>query len=139
MAIDERARYALHDRLRDVLGPEEATTLMAALEPLGWTDVARRGDLTDLRGEMTELRGEMTDLRGEMTELGAELRGEMAELRAELRGEMAELRAELHGEMAQLGGALRSEMAAHTRTVVFAMIGTNATLVALAFAAARLA
>jgi predicted nucleic acid-binding Zn-ribbon protein len=128
MAIDERARYALHDRLRDVLGPEEATTLMAALEPLGWTDVARRGDLTDLRGEMTELRGEMTDLRGEMTELGAELRGEMAELRAELRGEMA-----------QLGGALRSEMAAHTRTVVFAMIGTNATLVALAFAAARLA
>ena len=52
---------------------------MELLPPVGWNDVARRGDISELRGEM------------------AELRGEMAEFRAELRGEMAELRAEVHG------------------------------------------
>jgi hypothetical protein len=103
MAIDERARFALHTRLRDVLGEEEATTLMSGLAPRTWDEVATRQDLEALRA----------DLRAEM----ADLRAEMAGLRADLRGEMA----------------------FQTRTVVFAMIGTNATLVALAFAAARLA
>jgi hypothetical protein len=96
MAIDERARFALHSRLRDVLGEEEATTLMSGLAPRTWDEVAKREDLEALR---------------------ADLRAEMADLRADLRGEMA----------------------SQTRTVVCAMIATNATLVALAFAAARLA
>ena len=35
MAVDERARHELHGRLDDVLGLEEATTLMSLLPPVG--------------------------------------------------------------------------------------------------------
>lgn len=66
--------------------------------------------------------------RDDLATLGSELRGEMAELRSELRGEMAELRSEI--------ATASSET---IRTIVFAMLATNATLVGLVFAAVRLA
>ena len=45
MAIDEGSRHRLYQRLDQVLGSEEATTLMAHLPPVGWADVATRHDL----------------------------------------------------------------------------------------------
>jgi hypothetical protein len=48
MAITEETRHHLHQRLEQVLGPEEATTLMAHLPPVGWADVATRHDLDHL-------------------------------------------------------------------------------------------
>ena len=62
MAVDERARHELHGRLDDVLGREEATTLMSLLPPVGWADVATKHDLDSLR---IELRAEIGQLRGE--------------------------------------------------------------------------
>lgn len=94
MELDD-ARFALHARLRDVLGDEEATTLMAALPGSDRTQLVTTADLD--RGL-------------------SEVRVEVAEVRADLRGEMA----------------------LQTRTLVVALIGSNATLAALAFAAARL-
>lgn len=49
MAIDERARHELHRKLEEVLGAEEAATLMAHLPPVGWADVATKQDLAQLR------------------------------------------------------------------------------------------
>jgi hypothetical protein len=49
MAIDEQARHELFKRLEDVLGGREASTLMAHLPPVGWADVATKGDLEALR------------------------------------------------------------------------------------------
>lgn len=89
MAIDEPTRYRLHQRLDEVLGPDEAAALMACLPPLGWGDVATKADLTLLE----------------------------AKLRAEFRGELS----------------------AQTRTLLLGFLGSNITLAALAFAAARLA
>lgn len=104
MSVTDHDRRALFDRLLAVLGPTEAETMMELLPPVGWSDVARRGDLALLRGEMAELRA---DLREEMSELRAELRGEVGDVRgeisvlrgeiAEVRGEVAELRAEVRG------------------------------------------
>ena len=48
MAIGERDRHRLYDRLEQVLGSEEATILMAHLPPLGWADVATKRDLDAL-------------------------------------------------------------------------------------------
>lgn len=45
MAIDERSRHQLYLRLEQVLGSEEAETLMSHLPPVGWADVATKRDL----------------------------------------------------------------------------------------------
>ena len=129
MDLDDRSRLALHQRLAQVLGRDEAATLMAHLPPVGWHDVATKRDLDALGAE---LRGEIAGLRGEMAQQGAGLRGEMVQQGAELRGEIAGLRGEIHQEMSKF-----------TRTVVLAVVATNAagimTAAGLAFAAARLA
>ena len=63
MAIDERARHALHSRLAAVLGEVEATTLMAHLPPVGWVEVATVRDLDHLadrlRAELYEQLGNL--------------------------------------------------------------------------------
>ncbi len=48
MAISEESRYHLYQRLEEVLGVEEATTLMEHLPPVGWADVATKRDLDAL-------------------------------------------------------------------------------------------
>jgi len=48
MAVDERARHELHRKLEEVLGSEEAATLMSHLPPVGWADVATKHDLAQL-------------------------------------------------------------------------------------------
>lgn len=45
MATDERSRHELYARLEQVLGSEEAATLMEHLPPVGWADVATKHDL----------------------------------------------------------------------------------------------
>ena len=58
MAIDERARHQLFQKLEQVLGPDEASILMEHLPPVGWADVATKRDLEHLR---VELRAEFRD------------------------------------------------------------------------------
>ena len=48
MAITEENRHLLYTRLTEVLGREEATTLMEHLSPVGWADVATERDLDNL-------------------------------------------------------------------------------------------
>lgn len=52
MLIDEASRHALHNRLDEVLGPDEAVCLMAHLPPVGWADVATKQDLALLEARM---------------------------------------------------------------------------------------
>ena len=62
MALDERARHELHRKLEEVLGADQANTLMEMLPPVGWADVATKRDLDalesrfDLRLEAVEHR-----------------------------------------------------------------------------------
>ncbi|MGH2703153.1 MAG: hypothetical protein ACRDJ2_15430 [Actinomycetota bacterium] len=48
MAIDERSRHALHTKLEELLGPEDASVLMEHLPPVGWADVATKRDVDNL-------------------------------------------------------------------------------------------
>lgn len=60
MAISEESRHHLYQRLEEVLGPEQARTLMEHLPPVGWADVATRRDIDDLR---VATRRDIGDLR----------------------------------------------------------------------------
>jgi len=62
MAIGERDRHRLYDRLEQVLGAEEATILMAHLPPVGWADVATKHDL-DALAERNRLEHEALEQR----------------------------------------------------------------------------
>ncbi|MDQ3354422.1 MAG: hypothetical protein M3507_08090 [Actinomycetota bacterium] len=48
MPVDERSRHQLFNHLDDVLGPEDAATLIEHLPPVGWADVATKRDLDAL-------------------------------------------------------------------------------------------
>jgi hypothetical protein len=59
MTVTERQRLELYERLGETLGRECAEVLMEYLPPVGWSDVARRSDLADVRTEVAGLRGDM--------------------------------------------------------------------------------
>lgn len=105
MTINEQLRHQMYSRLVEVLGADEATTLMEHLPPIGWADVATRRDLDTFA-----------------TELRAELRAGLAEMR----GEMGELR----GEIGTLWGDFHSQL----RSTMAAAVTVNATVVGIAAA-----
>lgn len=67
-------QLALQDRLREVLGPDPAATLMAMLPQRD--ELATKNDLLEVRDE----------LRGELAAFRVELKGEMSELRSDMNG-----------------------------------------------------
>jgi hypothetical protein len=52
MAVDERARHRLFLKLDEVLGAEDATTLMETLPPIGYDELATKQDLEALKHEL---------------------------------------------------------------------------------------
>ena len=119
MAITQRDRRKLYDRLEAQLGPDEAATLMELLPHQPADELVTTTHLhnemgmlrTDFRSEIAEFR---TELKGDMAELRTELKGDMAELRTEVKGEIADLRADMAGLRTEVKGeiaGLRGEMA----------------------------
>ena len=96
MDVYERSRHELHQRLREVLGPDEAGTLMAHLPPVGYSDLATKADLRQL-GERLELR---------MDAMSHELRGEIEQVRAEMQKMGRSLMLSFITVMAVLNGIL---------------------------------
>ncbi len=120
MTISEESRHRLYGRLEEVLGEEQAATLMEHLPPVGWADVATRRDVdhaaAELRAEAAVQGGE---LRSAMTTLGSELRIEMAGMESRLRSELGRVRADL-------------------RTLFLALLGLQLSGAGLAVAVSRL-
>src|SRR5687767_14090979 len=79
MAIDERARHELHRKLEEVLGANEAATLMSHLPPVGWADVATKHDLALLEERMNLRFESMEDrIDGKLARLEGRLIDRMA-------------------------------------------------------------
>jgi uncharacterized membrane protein len=52
-------RRELYGALEQSLGQHPAAILMAHLAPVGWVDLATKGDIAELRGEIAQLRASM--------------------------------------------------------------------------------
>ena len=66
MSVSEPARLALYNRLGEVIGPENAETLMSSLPLQPAAQLATKDDIADFRTEMHELRTEIHELRTEV-------------------------------------------------------------------------
>ena len=77
MAITEHDRHRMYQRLEEVLGSEEAATLMEHLPPVGWADVATKRDLDHLRVDIEQVR---TGIDHMANKLRAEWRRDMNRL-----------------------------------------------------------
>ena len=73
MTASEHERHELAAKLEELLGPDQAATLMEHLPPVPWDALARQDDLLALRHDVDGLRGDVDGLKGEL--LG--LRGEV--------------------------------------------------------------
>lgn len=90
MTISDQTRHQLYQRLEDVLGVNEAATLMEH-PPVGWADVATKHDLDQLqsstRFELAKVWGEFGRVRADIAGLRAEVYEEVGKLRGEIRGQ----------------------------------------------------
>ena len=117
MLVDESRRLALLNRLSEVLGDEEARTLIECLPPVRWEQLATKDDvraseeriLTEMNGRFAGVEGKFAQVEGCFERVWAEF--------ATIRGEYAEHR----GEMAL-------QMARQTRTMVVIMSGFMLTI-----------
>lgn len=96
MSVTNERRHDLHNRLDEVLGREEATTMMDYLPPVGWADVATKNDLSTLAG----------DLRSEMRELRLDLTAQMHQMSAGLYKSQRDIVIAMIGSQLAVGGLL---------------------------------
>jgi hypothetical protein len=76
MSVDERSRHQLYQRLQEVLGAEEAATLMEQLPPGGASRVATKDDLEALENRLlTEIHRTARALTLSLTTIMAVLNG----------------------------------------------------------------
>ena len=128
MAIDERSRHGLYLKLEQVLGPEEATTLMEHLPPVGWADVATKHDLGEVRADVEKFRADMEKFR-------VDTKHDFEQLRVDTKHDLEQaIQASTHA----LTASFRGELVALQRHMVFAMTGSMVSMAALAFAVAQL-
>jgi hypothetical protein len=130
MTTGIRDRHTLYVRLREVLGDEQAATLMELLPP-DREQLATKADVlavkTDLQEVKTDLQDVKTDLQADIAELKAEVAGLKADF-ADMKSSMVKFDERLW----EFHGALRSQ----TRTFVTATVSSMIGVGGLAFAAA---
>ena len=133
MAVDEQARFELHQLLIEALGTSGAGSLMEYLPPVGWADVARKADLAHLatKAEMADVRTEIADLRSEVRTEITGVRIEIAGLRTEFRTEIADLRTEVRTGGASLRAELSNQLRAQTWRMMAVMVPALLGLAAL--------
>ena len=103
MTASEHERHELAAKLEELLGPDQAATLMEHLPPVPWDALARQDDLLALRHDVDGLRGDVDGLRHDVDGLRHDvdgLRGDVDGLRGDvdgLRGDVDGLKGELLG------------------------------------------
>ena len=114
MVASANDRHRLHARLEQLLGAEDAATLMEQLPPSPWDDLATKADLRLVR---------------------VELREEMRGLRDDFRGDLGRMEERLKEHVGQ---RIKASVGDSTRLLFFSLLTSQATLVGAVIAAAKL-
>lgn len=101
MNASERERHELATRLEELLGADQAATLMEHLPPVPWDALARREDLLALRSDVDELRVDVDGLRTDVDGLRTDVDG----LRTDVDGLGRRVNA-VKGELRELRGTV---------------------------------
>ena len=64
MTISEAQQFDMQVGLRSSLGDDVANTLMEHLPPSGWSDVARKQDIVDIRQDLIRINGTLKVIIG---------------------------------------------------------------------------
>lgn len=124
MLVDESRRLELLDRLREVLGEEEARTLIECLPPVRWEQLATKDDVRASEERLlTEMNGRFANVDGKF----ANVDGKFAQVEAGFERVWAEF-ATIRGELAEHRGEIALAMARQTRTIVVIMSGFMLTI-----------
>ena len=125
LTIAEHDRWLLHNRLRDVIGSQEADILMEHLPPAGWNHLATKQDLELTTALLRQ------DLQSEISGFRQELKSEMSEVRLELKTEISAVRLELKTEIADVRVEMERGFRSQTWKMVTSMIATQSISVAI--------
>jgi hypothetical protein len=128
MAVDERSRRVLYDRLEEVLGVGQGDTLMQYLPPVGWAEVATRRDVEEsaaaVRRNIVEVDQRLSQ---RFDRLDAELAHRFASIDARFDRLEDRLEDRFARQSAEITAAFRGEITAamtlQTRQTLFAIIG----------------
>lgn len=94
MATTQAQRASLFNTLTELMGTEDAETLVHQLPPGGWDSMATKDDLKVLGAAfvaaLADFRVEVTDFRVEVTNARAEDRNALADFRVEVTNALAE-------------------------------------------------
>ena len=147
-SIGEKVRWALMRRLIEVLGEEEAETLMESLPPVVWQQIATKDDLLVLKDDLAALEERLmsamdirfAEFKSELAEFKSEVYGEFAALRvesAEFKSEVCGGFAALRVELADQRGEWKAELARNTRTTVLSFVGVAVAMLGAVVALAQ--
>ena len=132
--IGEDKRLALLERLTELLGKEEARTLMESLPPVLWTHLATKDDLCALEDRLrTEFNGQFAKLNAKFDTGFAALNAKIDGGFASIEGRFANIEgrfANIEGRFAKVDAAFESQraettlqLAKQTRAMVVILIG----------------
>jgi chromosome segregation ATPase len=130
MTTGIRDRDTLYVRLREVLGDEQAATLMELLPP-DREQLATKADVLAVKTDLQEVKTDLQDVKTELQADIAELKAEVAGLKADF-ADMKSSMVKFDERLWEFHGALRSQ----TRTFVTATVSSMIGVGGLAFAAA---
>ena len=121
--IGETRRLALIQRLTEVLGEEEAATIMESLPPTYWQNIATKDDLKAVEERLcNQFNGEFAKVYAHFDKINGEFNGEFAKVYAQftkIEGEFALVR----GEMEKNKGEIALLIANQTRTLMITLVG----------------
>ena len=126
--VGEDRRLALLSRLIDVLGEEEANTLMQCLPPTSWGQLATKDDMRAARDDRRAMEERLrTEFNGQFVQVQAQfvqVQAQFTALTAEVNGEFATV----SSEFTNLRGEMALQFAKQTRTLVFMLAGFAVTI-----------